>query len=176
MIKRGFTLIELLVVVSIILIVMGTIFVMVDPIGIQRRSRDARRKADLEAIRQALELYRADNSGLYPITGGWVGSGSGGDWIGGLVPDFISRLPVDSINNVGNPGPCWNREGYRYNYTSIDGSSYILTAIMEQESSDDESKCDELPNWDPTNWRFGCTAGDTWNDPSNDVCYGVQNP
>jgi len=54
--KKGFTILELLIVIGIIslLVTFGT--------GIyssaQRSSRDAKRKADLEQIAAALELYR----------------------------------------------------------------------------------------------------------------------
>ncbi len=61
--KLGFTLIELLVVISIIAIlaVIGmTIFS-----GIQPRSRDAARKADIEAISRAMEVGYVETTGQY---------------------------------------------------------------------------------------------------------------
>lgn len=63
--RRGFTLIELLVVVSIIAILSA--------VGLstftsaQRKARDARRRADLKEIQNALEQYYITNS-TYPDT------------------------------------------------------------------------------------------------------------
>lgn len=62
-ISGGFTLIEILVAVSIISILMAV--ATVSYINVQRKSRDIRRKTDLEKVRQALEVFYADN-GAYP--------------------------------------------------------------------------------------------------------------
>lgn len=59
----GFTLIELLVVISIIAIL--TAVATVSYTNVQQKSRDGKRKADLAAIQQALEVFYADN-GAYP--------------------------------------------------------------------------------------------------------------
>ena len=55
--SKGFTLIELLVVISIIAIlaVVGTIIYSI----VQRNSRDARRRMDVDAIAAALEVNKA---------------------------------------------------------------------------------------------------------------------
>lgn len=57
--KNGFTLIELLVTTTIIAILMGVGIVAYNQAG--KSARDAKRKTDLEAFRQAMMLYRADN-------------------------------------------------------------------------------------------------------------------
>jgi general secretion pathway protein G len=57
-INRGFTLIELLVVMTLIGLLVGiSLFAMG---GARESARDGSRKADLEAVRSALELYKAD--------------------------------------------------------------------------------------------------------------------
>mgnify|MGYP000983379818 CR=1 FL=1 len=61
--KNGFSLIELLVVATII-IVLTTIGV-ISYRAASIKSRDSKRKADLETVRQALVLYRSDE-GSYP--------------------------------------------------------------------------------------------------------------
>lgn len=59
--KRGFTLLELLVVIAIIgiLISMGVAAFSTA----QRKSRDAKRKADVRSIQEAFEQYYANNNG-----------------------------------------------------------------------------------------------------------------
>ena len=79
---RGFTLIELLVVISII-----GILISLSLFGIQnsrKSARDAKRKSDLESIRSALEMYKADK-GYYPPT------------TGALSPSYISSIPSDPL-------------------------------------------------------------------------------
>lgn len=63
--KKGFTLVELLVVVTIIMIL--TTIGAVTYIQAGRKTRNARRQADLETVKQALVLYKADH-GCYPQT------------------------------------------------------------------------------------------------------------
>jgi general secretion pathway protein G len=76
MIKKpnvGYTLIELLVVISIIAILSS--LAMVAYQASRKSARDGRRKADLEQIRSALEMYRSDK-GSYPTSltaGGSIG-------------------------------------------------------------------------------------------------------
>jgi prepilin-type N-terminal cleavage/methylation domain len=61
---KSFTLIEILVVATIIaLLASGGVVVYTQ---LNRASRDAKRKTDLEQIRAALEMYRSNN-GIYPV-------------------------------------------------------------------------------------------------------------
>lgn len=62
--KRGFTLLELLVVIGIIALLVS--FAAVSYNAAQVRTRDARRKADLNSVKEALEQYYASNSFVYP--------------------------------------------------------------------------------------------------------------
>ncbi len=62
--QRGFTLLELLVVIGIIALLVS--FAAVSYNAAQVRTRDARRKADLNAMKNALEQYYAANSSAYP--------------------------------------------------------------------------------------------------------------
>jgi prepilin-type N-terminal cleavage/methylation domain-containing protein len=57
--QSAFTLIEVLVVATILAVLLSVAVVSFS--NAQRKSRDARRKADLETVRQALILYRQDN-------------------------------------------------------------------------------------------------------------------
>lgn len=62
--QKGFTLIELIV-VAVIIAILSTIG-MVSYSSTTARSRDTKRKSDLQQIRAALEMYRADHAG-YPL-------------------------------------------------------------------------------------------------------------
>lgn len=80
---NGFTLIEILVVISII-----GILVSLSLFGIQnsrKSARDAKRKSDIESIRSALEMYKADN-GVYPDGLSYLGSG------------YIPSIPLDPLS------------------------------------------------------------------------------
>lgn len=87
--KKGFTLIELLVVIAIIGIL--ATFIVASFASAQARGRDARRKADLEAIQTALELFKSDSRGaaFYPV------GPEGATLIGALTPAYIKIVPTD---------------------------------------------------------------------------------
>lgn len=92
--KKGFTLIELLVVIAIIGIL--ATFIVASFASAQARGRDARRKADLEAIQTALELFKSDSRGaaFYPV------GPEGAPLIGALAPPpptpvYIKIVPTD---------------------------------------------------------------------------------
>jgi general secretion pathway protein G len=121
---KGFSVIELLVVVAILSVVMS---IVMSSIGKARdRAQDTKRKQDMLAIQNALELYFFDY-GAYPTTyGNWYGmselSGnrpaSGTEaYIPGLTPDYMAVLPVDPSGNTSG----WS--GYLY---VSDGSNYKL--------------------------------------------------
>ena len=114
--KHGFTLIELLVTMSIIAVLAA--------IGLssyafsQKRARDARRKADLESVRSALEIYRADN----PATGYPTANYNG--LSGFLTPNYVSAMPVDPKNV----------SPYTYTYTG-GGNAYTLCAAQLEQTA-----------------------------------------
>ena len=118
--QHGFTLMELMVVVSLALILLGV--GMTNYITQIKRSRDVSRKSDLQQIRAALEMYRADN-GVYPLSGqGWHGSAHSNwaDFEAELEPDYMSEVPEDPLNTATNyPGPCNSSHLYRYNYGTM---------------------------------------------------------
>ena len=67
--REGFSLIELMVVVAIIGILMAAGIIAFS--GAQRNARDAKRKADIDAIAKAQEQYLATN-GTYLVFANWI--------------------------------------------------------------------------------------------------------
>lgn len=76
--KQGFTLVELMVVIVImgILVTIGTFAFQAS----QKKSRDSRRKSDINQVTKALEMYNSD-VGIYPASGA-AGTADAGKIIG----------------------------------------------------------------------------------------------
>jgi type II secretion system protein G len=94
--KRGFTLIELLVVIAIIGLLASIVLASLN--SARRKSRDARRIADLKQLQNAMELYANDNSGNYPD----VAVAATAEAIttlaaAGLGTSFIAAVPDDPL-------------------------------------------------------------------------------
>ena len=102
--KRGFTLIELLVVVSVIAILSAIGIAAYS--GASKKSRDARRRADMKAIQSALEQYYEANYRYY--TSYYYNLGTA---------YFPNGVPADP------------RGGYYRHYTSTTG--YTICADLE---------------------------------------------
>lgn len=112
---HGFTLIELLVVISII-----GILIAISLAGFSRSrksARDGKRKADLEQIRSALEIYRTDCK-TYPadITFGGSLEGAGTSCSG----VYMAKVPQDPLTGT-----------YDYRYLFGSANSYALCAYLE---------------------------------------------
>lgn len=167
--NKGFTLVELLIVVLIIGVLAGILIGVINPQGIRKKARDAQRKADLKTIQTGLELYFSDNR-VYPTSASWVQI-TGSDAVSTNLKSgkYLNNVPVDPISNKPNSSPCDDVQGLRYNYKS-NNSYYYLTAIMEVETSAQDSLCKSLTSWDVN----GCPSGSETVDAG--VCYGVQNP
>ncbi len=124
--KRGFTLIELLVSISIIAVL--TALLTANFIGARQRARDGQRKANVNQIQTALELYRTDN-GSYPNPSMAPSPGCGTDV---SLSSGTGTIYMKSI-------PCDPSTGSNYIYTSTDGTSYTLYACLENEQDPDKS-------------------------------------
>jgi len=116
--RRGFTLIEVLVVISIIGVLMSLLLVSYQ--SARKTARDGKRKADLEQIRSALEMCRADTN-KYPtsiyegITESIICEGT----------TYLQTTPKDPATNE------------RYYYNRETELTYTLCAHLETDSSGD---------------------------------------
>lgn len=115
--KKGFTLIEILVVTTIIVLLTAT--AVVSYASFLKQSRDAKRKADLEQVRAAVEMYRSNND-TYPV-GDWSILSSNPGLTAPVV--YIQSLPTDPRNST-----------YIYYYSGT-ASGYTLAAQFENTSS-----------------------------------------
>jgi len=162
--QRGFTIVEILVAVAIIgaLTAIGTATYQ----SANQKARDARRKADLEQIRAALEMYKADN-GEYPCgylwgpckgTSGSFGySGRGQGWAtskedgsscysadlenileGGSLSKIIymPQVPHDPYGGGCNGYKGGKYWGYMYYYATAGGKDYCLYARLDKPPAD----------------------------------------
>ncbi|MBI4067474.1 type II secretion system protein [Candidatus Gottesmanbacteria bacterium] len=117
--KKGFTLLEILVVIAIIMILvtMGT----TSFATAQRKARDAKRKADVRVIGQAMEQYYSVCGNAYPIIAN-----------GAAVPAVICTGPSIAIMPTVPLDP--GSTPYKCN-TGCTGSGYqICSFTMEAES------------------------------------------
>lgn len=117
--------IELIVVVTLISIL--TAVGVVSYVGTRGKARDERRKIDLQLVRAALEMYKADHSGEYPDENDW-------DNLGTEIGQYLADgMPSDPSPNVD-----WREYAYGYNSTS---GKYCIRACMEEETTDTTNEC-----------------------------------
>jgi len=130
----GFTLIELIVVMAIIALTLSTLFNLFN--GVESKSRDVRRRADMIQIQTALELYKQDfgtypaniarDSVTYPTPTG------ANSYIPGLAPTYIKELPKDP-SGLNYFDPNGNLFGYVYGSDST-GTNYVFFIHILPES------------------------------------------
>jgi len=113
---KAFTLIEILVVISIIGILITLTFVAIIPI--QRKARDSRRKADVNSMLAAANLFKADFK-IYPNPTFYLGS------FGGSVGDTDSPKSVNSNYALDSDIPNCNNAtlGPTVNFMNLNGAT-----------------------------------------------------
>lgn len=110
--KKAFTMIEILVVVTIIGVLFGT--AVISYRSLSQGSRDSRRRADLEQIRAALEMWRSSEPtalGQYPNL-----PEDNCDSLSGLV-NFNEYLPVIPTDPKANAGVVYKCDSAASGYT-----------------------------------------------------------
>ena len=112
--SKGFTLIELLVVIAIIGILSSVVLASLN--SARKKSRDARRVADIKQVQLALEMYFDANPTIGYPTG-----------LSLLAPTYIPVVPIDPSTQV------------VYTYAALGSgtncSSYHLMATLEEDSN-----------------------------------------
>lgn len=106
----GFTLLELMVAIAIVAVLATIGFTLFQ--GAQAQARDAKRKADIDAIAQVLENNFNPFQGSYPSP---------------PSDQFSSGArPVDPL------GPSGVASGYTYSISALPNSSYVVCAKIEK--------------------------------------------
>lgn len=144
--KNGFTLVELLVVIAIIAVLAAVVVLIINPLELTRRSRDAARLTDLSSLQNAINVavQEATNSGAAILcadpgdpapcggTSNAAGTGtrnSGGTgWVkvnlGAQKSVSVPTLPADPIND----------STYHYTYeTNSAGDKWEINAVLESQ-------------------------------------------
>jgi prepilin-type N-terminal cleavage/methylation domain-containing protein len=144
--KSGFTLIELLIVMAIIAVLVT--LAILSYRTIQMRGRDAQRKANLNQLSKALEVFYADH-GFYPS---WDGNGHmqscpyttfgtcvwGSSQFNDSSTIYFALLPKDPIST---------QYYYYRNVTNSSGQKYQIFAALENPKDPNclTSSCDSNP-------------------------------
>lgn len=148
-IKRAFTLLELLITIGIIaLLVTGGI---VSYSTLSKNGRDARRKADVEQLRSALEMYKSNDAnasypGIYDVpntTSGW----SYFKDVQTAFKSYINKVPSDP--KPPDPAPIGSCNDYLY---AVDATykKYTIYTYLENTSSTDATSVKPTPAAPPS--------------------------
>lgn len=111
--KEGFTLFELVIVVGVLAVLLVITLQAINPYGQLVKSRDARRKADLQKLKIPLEDYYNDHK-CYPAT--------------------LSCNPGDGLKPYWSKIPCDPLTGQNYDYQRPDCKTYRIYASLENEA------------------------------------------
>jgi general secretion pathway protein G len=135
---NGYSLMEVLVALAIVAILAAVMLTNYSTTS--KKTRDGRRKADLDVIRVALESYKVD-VGIYPDGNPpryEVPSSIIYDDGEGHVSTYLKQAPKD---------PLYPNSNYYYCYVpAANKQSYKVSAVFETE----QSECPGVPTWTPT--------------------------
>jgi general secretion pathway protein G len=130
-ISEGFTLIEIIVVLALLGIVATTVFAAINPFSQIQKSNDAHRKADLESLQHALELYYQDKGGYPPSSANYqIQSGVTTLTWGSAWQPYMATLPKD---------PTITNNYVYYSPPSASGQTYYLYANLQRGANDPQA-------------------------------------
>jgi prepilin-type N-terminal cleavage/methylation domain-containing protein len=141
---KGFTLVELLVVIAIVAILAAVVVLIINPLELTRRGRDAARLSDLSNLQNAINVAVQEatdsgaailcNGGTYPC-GGSADNGRSSD--GTRLSDGTGWVRVDlgangSVSVPTLPVDPTNSDTYHYTYCA-DNDAWEIDAVLESE-------------------------------------------
>ena len=148
LVHQGFTLVELLVVIAIIAILAAIVVLIINPLELTRRGRDAARLSDLANLQQAINVAVQESTasaaailcgaGSTPCfgssnTGTRASDGSGWVKVNLSAQQSVSvpTLPADQSNTTAN----------HYTYCS-DGNGWEIDTVLESQQQSDKAGAD----------------------------------
>ncbi len=148
---RGFTLVELLVVIAIIAILAAVVVLIINPLELMKRSRDAARLTDLANLQQAINVavQESTQSTQYIACNGVIGDCSGDSATDTRVVNGTGWVKVDlgSQRSVSVPtlpiDP--NPTAYHYRYCG-NGEKWMIEAVLESAQQEGKMATDGGPN------------------------------
>jgi general secretion pathway protein G len=120
----GFTMIELLVVATIMIVLMT--IALISYRSATQNTRNAKRKTDLQTVRQALVLYRSDN-GCYPSDSTYIGMLT-------TISEYLNETPYDPQGSEVNPLYTYAPAGAG-NCGATEATGFTLQATLEPDDT-----------------------------------------
>jgi len=113
--KKSFTLIEILVAMAVISLIAGFVFVYMN--GAIDSGKDMKRKADIEAIKNALIQYRSEHYNISPVQATSCEIGNNCTVLSSALAPFLVSFPQDP-------------NGTYYTYQSTNGNDCTISAVL----------------------------------------------
>lgn len=131
---KGFTIVELIIGMVILSTLLALTISAINPMSQFAKTRNTKRRADVEALASAIHQYTAGNRGVLP--GGITAtltpiSNSGVNICSALVPRYLAALPQDPNSNEGARIPasqCTGVYNTGYSVASTGNGHFRVTA------------------------------------------------
>lgn len=168
--KKAFTLVEMLIVIVIIWILAAALIPRIQLS--QGRTRDVARKADMQTIISALEIYMMDMASypkrwtyVYNQNGYITSNGLAWPWLTWILP-YVSQIPKDPINTRNQFPRATQIQSYVYAYGNVFNPENTQCStcpkvrtydlIMNLENPKDSERCELKQYKYYNNWWNRC--------------------